>query len=271
MPGPHLPPPSRPLGDLTRGTTHPNRLRRIDRWLVATQLARLRRADAPVVVDLGYGRDPVTTIELASRLTRQVPAVRVVGVEIDRERVAAAQRFAGPGLRFACGGFNLPLTPDERPATVVRAMNVLRQYGEADAAQAWEVLQGQLGEDGLLVEGTCDELGRRAGWVSIDAKGPRTLTFAARVADLPRPSALAERLPKALIHHNVAGERVHDFFTAWDATWRTAAGAVTPRERWVAAAAGLAEQGWRIGRNPARWREGELTIAWTAVAPRTGG
>ncbi len=268
MPGPHLPPPSRPLGDPTRGTTHPNRLRRVDRWLIATQLARLRRSAFPVVVDLGYGQHPTTTVEMTSRLAEHLPAVRVVGVEIDRVRVDAAQPHAHPGLRFTRGGFNLPLEPDERPPAIIRAMNVLRQYDEAEAASAWELLRGQLGEDGLLVEGTCDELGRRCSWVSIDAQGPRTLTFAARVADLSRPSELAERLPKALIHRHIAGERIHDFFAAWDATWLEASRAVTARERWVAAAGGLVERGWRIGRNPARWREGELTVAWSAIAPR---
>ena len=271
MPGPHLPPPSRPVGDVTRGTTHPNRLRRVDRWLVATQLARLRRAPHPVVVDLGYGRHPVTTVELADRLAAALPGVRVVGVEIDRARVDAAAAHSRPGLRFARGGFNLPLADDERPPAVVRAMNVLRQYDEAAALDAWEVLRAQLGQHGLLVEGTCDELGRRACWVSVDAAGPRTLTLAARAEDLVAPSELAERLPKALIHHHVPGEPVHDFFRDWDIAWLAASGAPSPRQRWVTAAASLADRGWRIGRNPARWRECELTVAWSSVSPTGGG
>ena len=268
--GPHLPPASRPVGDVTRGTTHPNRLRRVDRWIVATQLARLRRAERPVVVDLGYGRHPVTTLELADRLRAEIPDVHVVGVEIDRDRVTAAQRHGRPGLRFARGGFNLPLADDERPPALVRAMNVLRQYDEPAAADAWTVLRGQLGTDGLLVEGTCDELGRRACWVSVDARGPRTLTFAAKVDDLETPSALAERLPKALIHRHVPGEPVHAFLAAWDRAWVSAASALTARERWVAAAGLVAAGPWRVGRNPARWRLGELTVAWADVAPPDG-
>ena len=91
----------------------------------------------------------------------------------------------------------------------MRALNVLRQYDEAAAAAAWTELCGRLAPGGLLVEGTCDELGRRACWVALDASGPLTITLAARVADLDRPSDLAERLPKALIHHNVPGQPVH--------------------------------------------------------------
>jgi len=37
---------------VTRGTTNPNRLRRVDRYIAA--LPVLRRTDHPVVVDLGF-------------------------------------------------------------------------------------------------------------------------------------------------------------------------------------------------------------------------
>lgn len=48
----------RPVGTVTRGTTNPNRLRRMDRWIAATHGAALRRASDPVAVDLGYGAAP---------------------------------------------------------------------------------------------------------------------------------------------------------------------------------------------------------------------
>ena len=68
----------------------------------------------------------------------------------------------------------------------------------------------------MIVEGTCDEWGRRSAWVALDADGPLTLTFAVRVADIGTPSDLAERLPKALIHHNVPGQPIHEFLRAFD-------------------------------------------------------
>jgi hypothetical protein len=252
------------VGDETRGTTHPNRLRRVDRWLVALHGARLRRAADPLVVDLGYGRHPVTTLELAERLAEARADVDVVGVEIVRERVEAALPYARDRLAFVRGGFNLPL--NARRPVVVRAMNVLRQYDEPAAADAWALLRGQLDDDGVLVEGTCDELGRRAVWIALDRTGPRTVTFAARVADLDHPGDLAERLPKALIHRNVPGERVHAFLAAWDRAWLRA-GDVPARQRWADAAAALLTEGRRVARNPARWRLGELTVAWADVAP----
>src|SRR4051794_41807576 len=58
---------ARALGLPTRGTTNANRLRRVDRWVLATQLPRIRDAARPLVVDLGYGSSAGTTLQLADR------------------------------------------------------------------------------------------------------------------------------------------------------------------------------------------------------------
>lgn len=253
---------ARALGLATRGTTAPNRLRRVDRWLTAAHGDLLRRGEGPpLVVDLGYGASPVTTVELLARLREVRADVQVVGLEIDQERVDAAQEAAGDGLSFRRGGFELA---GLRPL-VVRALNVLRQYEEEPAAQAWQTLRAGLAPGGLLVEGTCDEIGRRAAWVALDGDGARTLTLAAHLPTLDRPSALAERLPKALIHHNVPGEPVHALLAALDDAWDRAApqAAFGPRARWVAACEALA---WP-GADARRARLGELTVPWDTVAP----
>src|SRR5215212_7853597 len=257
---------ARALGLPTRGTTNANRLRRVDRWLLATQVPRLRDAARPLVVDLGYGSSAVTTLELADRLGPEVHGLEVVGLEIDPERVAAvAADRDPPRVDFRMGGFELA---GLRPV-LVRAFNVLRQYDEESAARAWETMREGMGPGGVLVEGTCDEWGRRSAWVALDADGPLTLTLATRVADISTPSDLAERLPKALIHHNVPGEPVHDFLRAFDAAWAAAAGLSTfgPRQRWVAAVEALAAQGWPMVGSSRRWRQGEVTVRWSAVAP----
>lgn len=256
---------ARVLGLPTRGTTAPNRLRRVDRWIVGTQSARLRDALDPLVVDLGYGERPVTTVELAGRLRDIRPDVRVLGLEVDPDRVAGAAVHADrPRLDFARGGFELA---GHRPA-LVRAFNVLRQYDETAVPHAWRTMAERIAAGGLIVEGTCDELGRRAAWVSLDSTGPLTLTLAARVADLDRPGVLAERLPKALIHRNVPGEPVHDFLAAFDDAWAAAApySAFGPRQRWMAAVTGMVEQGWPVVGGRERWRLGEITVRWSAVA-----
>ena len=254
-------------GVITRGTTNPNRLRRVDRWLAGPCAGSLRDAADPLVVDLGYGASPVTTLELASRLRRVRADVEVVGVEIDPTRVREAQPYTEQRVSFRHGGFELPL--DGRRPVLVRAMNVLRQYPEPEVACVWARLCARLAPGGLLVEGTCDELGRLATWVTLDAARPRTLTLAARVGSLHRPSDLAERLPKALIHRNVPGERVHTLLLELDRAWDVTApyGAFGPRQHWTEAVRRLRAQGVPVRDGPARWRLGELTVDWAAVSP----
>ncbi|HEU0241881.1 MAG TPA: class I SAM-dependent methyltransferase [Micromonosporaceae bacterium] len=258
-------PAGRPFGAVTRGTTNANRLRRVDSWIAHHCADALARADDPVVVDLGFGATPVTAVELRSRLVAVRRDVRVVGVEIDPVRVADAQSAAQPpGLTFTRGGFELA---GLRP-TVVRAMNVLRQYDESAVATAWATMTARLAPSGIVVEGTCDELGRLACWVRLDATGPVSLTVAARLATLDSPTTFAERLPKALIHRNVPGQAVHEFLRAFDSAWRTARpyAGFGARQRWVRAVSALQASGWPIMDRPPRWRLGEATIAWSALS-----
>ncbi|MER5434300.1 class I SAM-dependent methyltransferase [Streptomyces sp. NPDC002588] len=261
------------MGVVTRGTTNPNRLRRMDRWIAAAHGAELRRAADPVAVDLGYGAAPWTAVELLSRLRRVAPRARVVGVEIEPARVAAAKPYERDGLTFRHGGFELPLA---RRPHLVRAANVLRQYEEGEVAGVWERLCARLAPaegnsaGGLLVEGTCDEIGRRHVWVALGPEGPRTVTFATRLGSLERPSDLAERLPKALIHRNVPGEPVHAFLRDFDRAWAAAApyASYGARQRWIRAVRDLRAD-WPVTDGPGRWRQGEVTVRWGALAPRT--
>ncbi len=226
----------------------------------------------------------MTTLELYRRVRAVAPDAEVTGLEIDQERVSLARRrlaqlrAAGdelPGLSFAEGGFELPLP---RPPVLVRAFNVLRQYPEERAWAAWSRLRSGLAVGGVLVEGTCDEIGRRSVWVSLPG-GPGSgghealITFSARLASLERPSDLAERLPKVLIHRNVPGEPVHQFLRDLDRAWDRAApySAFGPRQRWMAAITALSAD-WPVLRRaprggPRRWRLGEVTLPWAAVAP----
>jgi hypothetical protein len=261
--------PTRPVGSVTRGTTNPNRLRRIDRWLTApaSPAGRLLRVAAdPVVVDLGFGSSPVTTVELLDRLRAVRPDVEVVGLEIDPDRVAAAAGFARPGLTFARGGFELTL-PDGRRPVIVRAANVLRQYAEAEAADAWATLASRLAPGGIIVDATCDEVGRRACWLTIaesPVPQPISLTLSMKLSAIERPSDLAERLPKALIHRNVPGEAVHQWLTALDQAWvRSAAlSAYGVRQRFRATIEAVRADGWPVLDGPGRWRLGEVSLRW---------
>lgn len=259
----------RPVGAVTRGTTNPNRLRRVDRWLVGTQAARLRRpGPPPIVVDLGYGRHGTTVVELHERLRVVRPDVQVVGLEIEPHRVADAQPLAARGRRFALGGFEVPL-PAGRSACVIRAFNVLRQYDEDAVADAWARMAARLEPGGLLVEGTCDELGRLASWIAVEEGGPVSLTISLALRGLERPSHVAPRLPKTLISRNVPGEGVHAWLAALDEQWLRAA-PLAPygrRQRLLETVRQVRQAGWPVIGGPSRWRLGEITVAWPAVRP----
>lgn len=258
----------------TRGTTAANRLRRSDRWLTGSAAVRaaLSSQPAPVAVDLGYGRLPVTTVELAGRLRAVAPDVVVVGLEIDPERVAAARALSRgtefgtePGVEFRLGGFELAgLTP-----VLVRAFNVLRQYPEEAVAEAWDTMRARLAPSGVIIDGTCDELGRRSCWVLLDRDGPVSLTLACDPRHIDRPSGLAERLPKALIHHNFPGRPVHELLAEADRAWAAAAAQSVfgPRARWQAMLAGLRDRGIELEVPRRRSRDAVLTVPWRTVAP----
>jgi SAM-dependent methyltransferase len=275
---PRTAPAAKPVGAVTRGTTNTNRLRRVDRWIAGRP--EFAKAAAPLVVDLGFGASGVTSFELWSRLARVRPDARVVGLEIEPGRVALAQAqlaevHAGrtpfaPAMRvaFARGGFEVPLPGGER-ATVIRAFNVLRQYDESQVTDAWARMRARLAPGGLLVEGTCDELGRVCSWVDLSPDGPERFTVSLRLAGLEAPSIVAERLPKALIHRNVPGERVHAWLAALDGAWR-AASVLSPygeRQRWIATVRALRDAGWPVLGGATRWRLGEVTVPWQTVAP----
>ncbi|KQQ10370.1 class I SAM-dependent methyltransferase [Rathayibacter sp. Leaf296] len=266
-----------PIGAVTRGTTGTNRLRRVDRYL--SELPVLHSSARPLVVDLGFGASAVTTLELHRRLVRSVPGVEVVGFEIEPARVATARQqlevVRGGGtafpadarVRFERGGFEIPL-PRGRRASVIRAFNVLRQYDEDAVAGAWRIMTDRLEPDGVLIEGTCDEIGRICTWIEIGTEGPRSLTLSLRLGAIPSPMIAAERLPKSLIHRNVPGERVHAFLLALERAWTVNAPLAVhgPGQRWIASVRALQED-WPILGGPRRWRLGEVTVAWEAVAP----
>jgi hypothetical protein len=231
----------------------------------------IRKAQDPVVVDLGYGATPITTQEMFYRFRKHVrPDVEVVGIEIDPIRVKQASEIAEPGLEFGYGGFEVPL-PNSRKPIAIRAFNVLRQYDESEVTKSWQLMTSRLAPQGYLVEGTCDEIGRRSSWVSLRSQEsvPETFTISLHVGSLDLPSEIAPRLPKALIHRNVPGEKIYDFLQEFDRAWQGSS-VIIPfgaRQRWVATVEAL-QSSYPILDNKVRWRLGEVTVPWEVVAPK---
>ncbi len=258
----------KPLGNVTRGTTNPNRLRRVDRFIAALPVLR---SGQPIVVDLGFGASPITAIELLARLRKINSHVHVVGIEIERERVERGLAVATPNLHFMHGGFETPLPEifGTEKATVIRAFNVLRQYDESEVAAAWSLMQSRLSDDGMLIEGTCDEIGRLSCWVTLDREAAISLTISLRLLGLDLPSKVAERLPKVLIHRNIEGEKIHSFLHALDAAWKnhSALAVFGASQRWIAVCRDLRAAGWPLVGDSKRWRLGEISVDWSAVSP----
>nr|WP_239020586.1 hypothetical protein [Nakamurella antarctica] len=150
-------------------------------------------------------------------------------------------------------------------------MNVLRQYDEEPARQAWVDVCSRLAPGGVLVEGTCDEIGRIGSWVLASMHGPESLTLSCSLRHLDHPRTLAERLPKTLIHQNVPGTAIHKFVRdlglAWDSS--AALAVFSARQRWIAAVKSLGHD-WPLLGPESRSRFGELTVAWSAIDPDTG-
>ncbi|GAB4429505.1 MAG: hypothetical protein Fur0044_27200 [Anaerolineae bacterium] len=226
--------PRKPEGQATRGKTAHNRLRRVDNFLLQYDPALLSRSDGlyarAFYVDLGFGAEPMTTLESADRLRRLNPRLPVLGVEIAPERVAKAQPYADALTFFRLGGFNLPLQkwPDGQPETVrlIRAFNVLRQYEESAVAQVYKRLAQYVLPGGLLIEGTSDPFGRI--WAANVLRRPsgqeaeipwqaEALVFSINFRAGFDPGQLQTVLPKNYIHRMVPGEAIYDFFAAWKA------------------------------------------------------
>lgn len=249
--------PKKPEGEITRGKTTSNRLRRVDNFVALYDSALIKRMDGDfsraLFVDLGYGAEATTTLESAERFRRLNPSLPILGVEIDPERVAAAQPFADAQTSFRLGGFNLPLVQGET-VRLIRAFNVLRQYDEADFAPAYHRLAQYVLPGGLMIEGTSDPYGRI--WVANIARKQSSgtgwefeaLVFSTNFRSGFDPAQFQAVLPKNYIHHVVPGEQIYDFFEAWkqSAAETIHAKAWGLRQWFSDAALKLADRGYKI-------------------------
>lgn len=228
---PHPRASKKPEGQPTRGKTASNRLRRVDNFILLYEPWLLSRTDGlfadAMFVDLGYGFDARTTLESASRFRRLNPDLKILGVEIDKERVEAALPFADEKTFFRLGGFNLPLKQGEH-VRLIRAFNVLRQYEEKDFAPAYERLAEYVLPGGLMIEGTSNPFGSiwsanlvrrtmesRSELLDLRHWQHEALVFSTNFRLGFNVEEFQTILPKNLIHHVVRGEPIFDFFENW--------------------------------------------------------
>jgi hypothetical protein len=246
---------ARPDGQITRGKTARNRLRRADLYLLTQERRLLAREDdvykGAWFVDLGYGAEPFTTLESSARLRQANPNLRLLGVEIDPERVTAALPYTDKTTQFRLGGFNLPREPGEG-VRAIRAFNVLRQYERSEVAAVHEKLVAQLLPGGLLMEGTSDPFGRV--WTAnlirrkSDSPNEHYLLFSTNFRWGFEPGLFQPVLPKNYIHQILPGKPIYEFMQAWKAA-ALGSIAVKPlglRQWFIASAEGLAERGFAV-------------------------
>ncbi|MBI9051314.1 MAG: hypothetical protein JEZ00_17960 [Anaerolineaceae bacterium] len=215
------------IGQVTRGKTARNRLRRVDIFLsmYATELIRKQNPQNQPswLVDLGYGAEPYTVLESATHLRKINPNLPILGVEIEPERVASGLPYQDEHTQFRLGGFNVPLQSNES-IRLIRAFNVLRQYDEHQVLAAWQSMAMHMETNGLIIEGTSDPFGKR--WVANllrvrrQANGERVLIqegllFSTNFHDGFTPDMFQPVLPKNLIHHMLPQNEIYQFFEKW--------------------------------------------------------
>ena len=260
----------RPQGQMTRGKTARNRLRRSDIFMLLTEGPLIRMQDEPgkpsFYVDLGYGFEPFTTLETAERLRSQNPRLQVLGVEIDPERVKAAEPFADELTFFRLGGFNLPLKEGEQ-VRLIRAFNVLRQYEESEWAAPIELLGQQLIPGGMLLEGTSNPFG--SVWTANIIRRSQIppypvlhegFLFSTNFHMGFTPDLFQPVLTKNYIHRMVPGEKIYEFMERWKTACRIQAPMRTYglRTLFCAAAGELSAAGYAIDLRPQLLRRGFL-------------
>ena len=267
----------KPEGQPSRGKTASNRLRRVDNFILLYEPSLLTRTDGlfadSMFVDLGYGFDARTTLESAARFRRVNPDLKILGVEIEKERVEAALPYADEKTFFRLGGFNLPLKEDEQ-VRLIRAFNVLRQYEEKDFAPAYERLAQYVLPGGLMIEGTsnpfgsiwCANVARRLesgkpALSQVEGWGMETLVFSTNFRMGFDIEEFQTILPKNLIHRVVPGEPIYDFFEAWkqSAVETTAMKTYGPKQWFITAAERLAERGYAVA-SQRKWLTKEFLI-----------
>ena len=289
---PHVCASRKPEGLPTRGKTASNRLRRVDNFILLYEPSLLTRIDNrfshSMFVDLGYGFDARTTLESAERFRRVNPNLKILGVEIDKERVEAALPFADDKTFFRLGGFNLPLKEGEH-VRLIRAFNVLRQYEEKDFAPAYERLAEYVLPGGLMIEGTSNPYGsiwcanvarqvedsnpvvdvrnpeKRIGELGIRDWRLEALVFSTNFRLGFEPEEFQTILPKNLIHRVVKGEPIFDFFEAWkkSAAETSATRTYGDKQWFIATAERLAERGYEIAVQRKWLTRGFLIWKWS--------
>ena len=234
------------LARRTRGRTARGRLAALDVFLALTEAELLGGArSGAVLVDVGFGDAPWTTLEMGKALAALGCPFRVVGVDLDEARVRTAAAHATEHVSFRQGGALLPLVAHEQ-VLVIRAMNVLRGYPEEAVAGAHASWGAHLLEGGLLLEGSSDARGDVLVAHVLRRRGARlereALLFHTTFGRGFAPQLFRDWLPRDLRRRVTVGSAIHAFLEDWKRVWEEARreGIRAPREAFLASTRRLA-------------------------------
>ncbi len=187
----------------------------------------LRAAPSALVVDVGLGDRPDTTLELALALRSEGLHNPVLGVDADSERVRAA-RAGEPleGVRFVHADLR-ELGEHCAGALVVRTANVLRQAPLRAVPALHEALIGVLRPGGWVLEGSTD-LSGDIGAFHLLRRGPtlavnrEALAFVTSFQGGFAPLRFRDHLPRDLRHGVRPDTQLAGFFSQWTAAFSRA-------------------------------------------------
>ncbi|MGM0557067.1 MAG: methylase, partial [Myxococcota bacterium] len=208
---------------ITRGKTQPERLALLDRYLILREWQLLERGEG-VVVDVGFGEHAYTTAEMARRFRQLNTGLEIIGVEADPHRVDRA-RDAYPDIDFVTGGFPLSASVG-RPARLVRAMNVLREYHPSTALDAYDDWAEPLTSGGLLLAGSSDKFGDTMTALVMRKTDERvireSLLFSTTLEQGFGPWMFRDWLPRDLRRSAGEGDAVFKLLEQWHAAFEEA-------------------------------------------------
>ena len=246
-----------------RGRTRAGRLARVDAWILDIATAPLERTEGAwaeaVVVDVGIGDTPDTTLELHRTLRQRWPHILTVGLDVAPARVALLERSGEPGVSARLGGVELPVSEGAR---LVRAANLLRQVRLERVDGALRALARPLLDQGLLIEGSTDDTGDVA--VFRVLRGPEArleeLAFLCGFARGFSPGLFTSWLPRGLGWYGHPDPLVAPLLAAWKMTFDEvrAQGIRHPPSTFALSCELLATRVNGVRLDPAGWRNGRL-------------
>ena len=217
----------------------------------------------------GTGSPPGRPWSCCSGCARPRPPPRWSGSRSNRPGSPRRSRTSVPG--WLSGTAASKSRPPARPV-LIRAANVLRQYDEGRSPPSGSGSAPGSAPGGLLVEGTCDEIGRRHVWVALGSRGPahghlRHPAWLAGPAVRPGRAAAQGTDPPQCSRR--AGARLPARLRPGLGRSRAVRLARRPAALDHARSADISAD-WPVTDDARRWRQGEITVSWAALAPRLG-